>query len=127
MDKLYKILVDGRSCHGGDLKWSLPTKKGNKWIPGEWHEVKGDLKICERGLHLTKKPFMWYRLGCTNYEAEVEDIISWYGDKCVVRRARLLKEVPHPKWWNDVEGWIETLKSIAWLKPDGKPKKVEII
>ncbi|MBK9272828.1 MAG: hypothetical protein IPM48_14680 [Saprospiraceae bacterium] len=56
MDKLYKILVDGRSCHGGDLKWSLPTKKGNKWIPGEWHEVKGDLKICERGLHLTKKP-----------------------------------------------------------------------
>ena len=117
--KLYKILVNGASCHGGDLKWSLP-KNGN---PGAWHEVKGDLKICEKGIHLTTERFKWYKWGCSVYEAEAEDIISWEEDKCVARKVRLLKEVKHPKWWTDCEGWIATLKDIAWLKPDGKPKK----
>ena len=22
----YKVLVDGKSCHGGDMGWSLPTR-----------------------------------------------------------------------------------------------------
>ena len=117
---LYKILVDGKSCHGGDLKWGLP-KSGK---PGKWHEIGGDLKICEKGLHLTTERFNWYKWGCTAYEAEAEDVISWDGDKCVARRVRLLKEVPHPKWWTDCEGWIKTLEDISWLKPDGKPEKV---
>lgn len=38
--KLYKILVDGKSCHGGDLVWSLP--KGKK--KGDWHTVDGKTK-----------------------------------------------------------------------------------
>ena len=121
--KLYKILVDGKSCHNGNLKWSLPTKKNGKWIAGNWHTVDGELEICKRGLHLTTKRFNWYKWGCSVYEAETKGKIKWQEDKCVVNSARLLKEVPHPKWWIDCKGWIETLKSIAWLKPDGKPKK----
>ena len=121
--KLYKILVDGKSCHGGYLKWSLPKKDGEKWIAGDWHEVKGDLKICSKGLHLTKERFKWYKWGCTCYEAEAENIISWEEDKCVAQKVRLIKEIPHPKWWTDCKGWVDTLKDIAWLKPDGKPKK----
>ena len=117
--KLYKILVDGKSCYGGDLKWSLP--KNEK--PGKWHEEKGDLKICEKGLHLTTEPYQWYKWGCTCYEAEAEGILEWQEDKCVARKVRLLREVPHPKWWIEIGGWIETLKEIAWLKPDGKPNK----
>ena len=117
--KLYKILVNGKSCHGGDLKWSLP--KGEK--AGKWHTVKGDLKICSKGIHLTNEPFNWYKWGCTLYEAEAKDIIAWEDNKCVCRSARLVKEFPHPKWWTDVEGWVATLSKIAWLKPDGKPKK----
>ena len=121
--KLYKVLVNGESCSGGNMKWSLPRKEGRKWIPGEWHEVSGELKICSTGLHLTTERFKWYKWGCTAYEVEAEEIKEWGDDKCVCRRARLLKEVPHPKWWTDTVGWVETLKSIAWLKPDGKPKK----
>ena len=117
--KLYKILIEGKSCHGGNMIWSLP-KNGKT---GAWHEVKGDLKICEKGIHLTTKPFNWYRWGCTCYEAEAQDIITWEKDKCVARKVRLIKEVKHPKWWADCEGWVNTLKDIAWLKPDGKPKK----
>ena len=117
--KLYKILVDGKSCNGGDLKWSLP-KNGK---PGKWHKVKGELKICEKGLHLTTKPYKWYSWGCTCFEAEAKEIKSWEEDKCVCREARLLKVKKHPKWWTDTEGWVATLKDISWLKPDGKPKK----
>ena len=117
--KLYKILVGGKSCHRGNMKWSLP--KGKK--PGTWQTVEGDLKICEKGLHLTTERFKWYKWGCEVYEAEAKDIISWEADKCVARSVRLVKKIPHPKWWTDTEGWIATLKDIAWLKPDGRPKK----
>ena len=121
--KLFKILVNGKSCHGGNLKWSLPIKKNGKWIAGKWHKVDGDLRICEKGIHLTTKRFNWYKWGCSVYEAEAKDIISWEDDKCVAREVRLLKEVKHPKWWTDCEDWVKTLKDIAWMKPDGKPKK----
>jgi hypothetical protein len=118
--KLYKILVNGESSHGGNLKWSLP-KNGK---PGKWNEVKGDLKICNKGLHLTSKPYNWYKWGCTNYEAEAKGIKEWDGDKCVARKVRLLKEVPHPKWWLKAEKFVNTeLKEINWLKSDGKPLK----
>jgi hypothetical protein len=121
--KLFKVLIDGKSCHGGDMKWSLPKKVKGKWVAGEWQTYEGDVKICEKGLHLTKERFNWYKWGCTAYEAEAKDIVTWENDKCVAKSVRLIKEVPHPKWWTDCEGWIATLKNIAWLKPDGKPKK----
>jgi hypothetical protein len=117
--KLYKVLVNGKSCHGGDLVWSLP--QGKK--PGKWHTVEGDLKICQKGIHVTTERFSWYKWGCEVYEAEAKDIIEWEEDKCVARSVRLIKKVPHPKWWTDAEGWIATLRDIAWLKPDGKPNK----
>jgi len=115
--KLYKILVDGKSCHGGDLKWSLPNGK-----PGKWHEVK-DVEMCKSGLHLTSKRFNWYTWGCEVYEAETQGKLEWQGDKCVARKVRLIKKVKHPKWWTDCEGWVATLKNISWMKPDGNPNK----
>ena len=122
--KLYKVLVDGKSCHGGDMKWYLPKKKDGKWIPGKWHEVKCDIEVCKTGLHLTTERFNWYKWGCTAYEVEADMTKeSWEGNKVAVSKARLLKEVRHPKWWTDIEGWCKTLKEISWLKPDGKPKK----
>ena len=123
MDKLYKVLVDGKSCHGGSMEWSLPKKVKGKWVAGKWQEHKGDIKICDSGLHLTKERFDWYKWGCTVYEAEAKNIVEWEGNKCVAKSVRLIKEVPHPKWWTDCEGWVATLKDIAWLKPDGKPNK----
>ena len=118
MKTLYKILVNGKSCHGGDLTWNLPKGK-----PSKWHTVDGDLEICSKGIHLTTERFNWYKWGCEVYEAEAKDILEWEGDKCVARSVRLIKKVRHPKWWTDTEGWIKTLSDIAWLKPDGKPKK----
>jgi hypothetical protein len=122
--KLYKILEAGRSCHGGDLAWSLPTKHGRGWKPGSWHEVGGDLKICNRGLHVTDKPFNWYTWKCEAYEAEADGIVDRQGDKCVAGKVRLVKPVAHPDWWAKAHDFVEReVTEINWLAPDGRPAK----
>ena len=51
--RYYKALdAQGRSCHGGDLQWSLPTWDGEQWVPGEWMPaIEGGVIACERGYH----------------------------------------------------------------------------
>ena len=117
----YKILVDGKSCHGEDLKWSLPKKDGEKWIPGKWHEAKGDLETCNRGLHVTTSPFNWYKWGCELYEAEIDSAIYQKDDKILCRKARLIEPVAHPKWWLDAIEFVAHIKDVPFFKPDGKP------
>ncbi len=95
--KLYKVLVNGKSCHNGNLTWSLPRQKDDgSWEPGEWHEVEGELQLCQRGLHLTWDPIKWAdRPGIEVYEVEAIDL----GDddeqdsKVVVRKCRLVRAV----------------------------------
>jgi hypothetical protein len=95
--KLYKVLVNGRSCHGGDMEWSLPTQNTDgTWTPGEWHRVEGEISLCNRGLHLTWEPAAWFnQAGCEVYEVEAEELgASEQTDSKVVARAcRLLRRV----------------------------------
>lgn len=103
MPKYYKILDhNGRSCNGGDMKWSLPAK-GN---PGAWHEVAGPLERCKNGLHLTDDPIR-YRTDLHGkggrskvcYEVETEgDTIELQHNELVVRRCRLLRRIPWSKF-----------------------------
>lgn len=96
--KLYKVLVEGRSCHGGRMAWSLPTQGADgAWTPGEWHEVDGPVVLCRSGLHLTDSPAHWWLDGATAYEVEAEGVV---GDpdavpdrKVAARRVRLLRPV----------------------------------
>ena len=117
----YKILVDGKSCHGGDLKWSLPKKDGEKWIPGEWHEVIGTTEMCRVGLHVTTKPYNWYKWNCECYEAGIDAAIDHGDDKVLCRKARLIKPVAHPQWWMNSIAFVDSMKTVPFLKPDGKP------
>ena len=121
MDKLYKILVNGKSCHGGNLQWSLPNGK-----PGDWHEIQGTLNMCTNGIHLTDKPAKWFRWNCSMYEAEYEGEILWDKNesKQCARKVRLIKEVPTPQWWREVHTFVEKdIPSVQWLRPDLKPRK----
>ena len=94
---LFKVLVDGRSCHSGSLEWSLPVREqtgnGSEWKPGEWHEVAGPLDLCSNGLHLTKRPAKWFKDGCSIFVAEHEgEIVGEDGrDKIACRKVRLLR------------------------------------
>lgn len=111
--KLYKVLVDRKSCHGGDTEWKL-----KQWTP----EII-DVKMCEKGYHLTTKPENWYKFGCEFYEAEAEEIIEWGEDKCVCKSARIISKVPKPEWIIKVEDFIKSLPKFKFGKQDGKPLK----
>ena len=93
--KLYKVLVGGASCHGGDLRWSLPKREGETWMPGEWHEVEGDLERCSNGLHLTSDPARWWKPNCEIFLVEAEDFDGDEDEdaKVVARRVRLLRQL----------------------------------
>jgi hypothetical protein len=120
----YKVLKDGRSCHGGDLAWSLPrvVPETGEIVPGDWHEVAGQLVLCERGLHLTTAPYKaWYCQGATVYEAEARDIAAWdrTDGKCVCRAARLLAEVPDPEWLTRAKQAIADIATVPWFSRRG--------
>jgi hypothetical protein len=85
----YKVLKNGRSCHGGDLEWPLP--QGDQ--PGEWIEYNGRLVACEKGLHLTSDPAVWYtKSGLTVFVAEFDgDHYQCDDDKIVCRKVRLIR------------------------------------
>ena len=120
---LYKVLVDGQSCHGGSLKWSLPQRaEDGSYTPGDWHRVSGDITICQRGLHLTTAPYQsWWVWGAELYEAEAEGIAAWDGDKCVCRAARLTRPVPPPAWWQACRDFVATIPQTPWFQRTQPP------
>lgn len=93
----YKVLdLDGKSCQGGTLTWSLPRQeKTGEWKPGKWHEVDGELRQCSNGLHLTNEPEQRgsaYRE--TLYLAEVDgETVGPFRDELVCRKVRLVRRV----------------------------------
>jgi len=89
-EKLYKVLVDGKNCHGGIMSWSLPSEDGT---PGDWHEVDGPTTLCHHGFHLTHDPVQWWKPRCEVYEAEAEDLGESDAAKIVVRKVRLLRRL----------------------------------
>ena len=123
-DRLYKVLVDGKSCHGGQMEWPLPVRHPGKrtYKPGAWKSVSGGISMCHRGLHLTKDPSVWLKVGCRIFRAQTPETPTlWQGDKCCVSAARLLYPIRKPAYWTRVEEFVETIPNVAWLKPDGKP------
>ena len=100
--KLYKVLsADGRSCHGGDFQWSLPTKnEDGSWTPGDWTlPIEGEVVPCENAYHLCAEGDLMHWLGEMICEAEVEGDVHGGGDKHYTGgRVRLLRVCEH---WNE--------------------------
>ena len=93
---LFKVLnVNGKSCHGGNFKYSLPVKtEAGEWTPGKWHEVKGDLEMCGVGFHLTTSPLRWIAKQARLFVAEYSGaFVLGRDDKSCFRKVRLVREV----------------------------------
>lgn len=118
MRTAYKVLENGQSFNGGQLKWSLP--KGE--TPGDWHEVDGELKHCRNGLHLTTAPKYRAPSKPSRFKA-VQCFLAEYGDEfleaesdeIVARRVRLVRHVP----WEEIDESLKTspamqLLSLVW-------------
>jgi len=83
---LFKILVDGKSCHGGSYEWK----------PGRWTKrVKAaDVACCRAGYHLTSDPLAWWKPKATLWLAEAEGRIDGDGgDKAAFARVRLIEQI----------------------------------
>jgi hypothetical protein len=94
--KLYKIIQDNKSFHGGSFDWTpyLPKENGD---PGDWTpEVESS--ECNSGYHVTPYPNMWWADCAKAYEVEVRgmaDPLETVGvvDKRVCCSIRLIREV----------------------------------
>ena len=86
--RLFKVLnQNGTPCHGGSGQWHLPTGDA----PGRWMPpIRGKLIACKNGYHLCHKDNLVDWLGPAIYEAETRGERQGYGNKIVVREARLL-------------------------------------
>ena len=81
----------------GGYKWPLP-KEGK---PGKWTvPIDGELLPCENGYHLTDAEHLLDWINDEMYEVEYRGklVKSDYGDKYVVKQARLTRRVEK---WND--------------------------
>ena len=82
----FKVLVDNKSCHGGDYDYPII----GKWTP----KIK-DIKICESGYHLTTDPLRWWKPKSKLYLAEGKSLVNSQveQDKSCFEQVRLLEEV----------------------------------
>ena len=66
---LFKVLVDGKSCHGGDTVY----------VPGKW-TPKVSPVCCAAGYHLTNDPLKWWKSGAEVWLAEGQGTLDAQGD-----------------------------------------------
>lgn len=98
---IFKVLdQEGRSCNGGDLQWSLPTKNADgTWEPGAWMPaIVGELVPCKNGYHLAEDAQVMEWFGPRIFEAEYRSERIDVADKLVVRECRLMREFTG---WNE--------------------------
>ena len=98
---LFKVLdANGRSCHGGNLQWSLPTQNADgSWTPGDWMPaVRGKLIPCENGYHLAEDAQVLEWLNARLFEAEYRGECVDAKNKIDVRECRLTREFTG---WNE--------------------------
>ena len=99
--KYYKVLKSDGSCvNGGKGKWHLPKKKKDgTWTPGKWMpEIEGELEPCENGYHICRPADLVHWLDEAIFEVEYQGEIVEDDNKCVIRKARLLRGV---EAWNE--------------------------
>jgi hypothetical protein len=114
----YKVLKNGESMIG-KFSWSLP--KGDE--KGEWHEVDGEISMCQNGLHLTARPVTWFQhKDCEVYEVEIDEskevITEDFSDKIAVRRCRLVRKLTNDELSKDHD--IHIFTSGAHAVTSGK-------
>ena len=94
--KYYKVLKNDGSCvNGGSGKWHLPKRgKPGKWMP----EIAGELELCANGYHICRPQDLVHWLDEAIFEVEFDGEIVEGDNKCVVRKARLVRKA---KTWNE--------------------------
>jgi hypothetical protein len=96
MTTYYKALsADGRSCNGGNSKWSLPVlQPDGTYKPGRWMRTIKDIEPCTRGYHVFERKDILQWFNATLYECEIRGAAIDHGDKIVAESCRLIRPLP---------------------------------
>ena len=87
MPKALKFLKEGGIGPYSGFQWPLPNGK-----PGKWVSVKGDLKMCERGVHACTPEQAMVWLQAEAYVIELGAVTD-DGSKLVARKGRLVRKL----------------------------------
>ena len=88
MIALFKVLVDGKSCHGGEAEYPPP---------GEWTEER-TASCCNSGWHLTSDPLRWWKPKAELWLADGRFPLNGDGtEKAAFTSVRLIEHVT-PEW-----------------------------
>lgn len=119
--KLYKFTKAGGAPLFGSDPWDPPkwNDKKDKWKPGRWKAVYGEIEPCSNGIHVCDAGMLyyWYEKDRELYEVELDKHakILVCATKYVTRRARLIKKI-------DIE---ETDMNEAMAYADEKMQEIE--
>jgi len=81
---LFKVLVNGRSCHGGAAEYPPP---------GEW-TARISPSCCKSGWHLTSDPLRWWTPKASLWLAEGDGLLAGDGsDKAAFERVRIVEQI----------------------------------
>ncbi len=81
---LFKVLVNGRSCHGGAAEYPPP---------GEW-TARISPSCCKSGWHLTSDPLRWWTAKASLWLAEGDGLLAGDGsDKAAFERVRIVEQI----------------------------------
>lgn len=81
---LFKVLVNGRSCHGGDAEYPSPGKWTTRISPS----------CCKSGWHLTSDPLRWWTPKASLWLAEGDGLLAGDGsDKAAFERMRIVEQI----------------------------------
>ena len=139
MKKYYKTLNGTCACGGGSMDYGAFID--TRW----WTPVISDVKLCERGYHLTLNPFKWLDNATEIYEVEPKTIEASDYNKLVCKSFRFIKKlssaeikklskelnkidykklseklgnIPTKK---DTVKLLKRIEKIDWFKPQKKP------
>ena len=114
-DRYWKVLdANGRSCHGGSFRWSLPTWDARKgWVPGEWTPPITNLEPCARGYHVCRDEDLLVWLGPRIYACEVRGTIIEAENKVAVTSVRLTCPTP----WDETAARLFAVECAADALP----------
>ena len=114
---MYKVLTaDLKSGHGGKFDWT-------PYIDGKMTPVIDDVRMCERGYHITSDPMMWPLIGMRVFEVAQMGDGQIGGNKSIVSWVQLGPERPDlvPAYWHNVEEFVASIRDVPWFKPQGEP------
>ena len=112
----YKVLNDGKACHGGTYSYPLPKGKRK----GAWTPNIENIRPCSRGYHVCTAEDLpkWLRDGNEVYEVELRGATIDHGDKVVAESVRLVRRLEHMERVGEVgicDGECELLDSGIWI------------